>query len=288
MSLQGLVHGADDAFRSEAPDSPRIAGSSPQQGSSQPCVQRADLHCHVDFSRDPVSFARAAERSGILQYACTVTPGGYDRARRLFDEHAFPLLRIGVGLHPWWVSENEAQARLEAQEACARITTADFVGEVGLDFSARHVGTAVQQRATFRLIIEACAQMGGRVISIHAVRSAAAVLDILEKTGAVHTCRCVLHWFSGTSDDLTRARRMGCWFSVGERMLATKRGRAYVSQMPVERLLVETDLPARMDDPLTFDEYRTSLDSAYEQLASLRGPAVAHAAVTNAVRLCRG
>lgn len=36
---------------------------------------------------------------------------------------------------------------------------------------------------------------------------------------------------------------MGCWFSVGERMLATKRGRAYVQSIPSDRLLLETDAP---------------------------------------------
>ena len=69
------------------------------------------------------------------------------------------------------------------------------------------------------------------------------MLDALERTGTAEGCRCVLHWFSGSSDELWRAVRLGCLFSLGERALATRRGREYARVLPAERLLVETDLP---------------------------------------------
>ena len=53
----------------------------------------------------------------------------------------------------------------------------------------------------------------------------------------------IFHRFGGTSDELTRLIRAGGYISVNPRMLRTKRGRAYVSQVPVDRLLLETDLP---------------------------------------------
>ncbi|MBC2681010.1 hypothetical protein GSS87_01000 [Corynebacterium sp. 4HC-13] len=82
------------------------------------------------------------------------------------------------------------------------------------------------------------------VLSIHAVRASSAVIDILEE---LHIGRYnvapIIHWFSGTSDELTRFIALGGYISVNHRMLATKRGRAYARQIPVERLLIETDLP---------------------------------------------
>lgn len=253
----------------------------------------ADAHCHVDFSGDAAAFARAAQAAGVLQLSSTVTPEGYDRACELFGRlggdapraDGFSLLRIGVGLHPWWVAADEAVARDQVRAVCGRIPDADFVGEVGLDFSARHAATANLQVRAFERVAQACASAGGKMLSIHAVRSATAVLDALERSGALASCRCVLHWFSGTSDELTRARRLGCWFSVGERMLATKRGRAYLRQMPAEHLLLETDLPARPGDPLSFKAYRSSLARAYDQVAALRGEVVAAATVVNALHL---
>ncbi len=42
---------------------------------------------------------------------------------------------------------------------------------------------------------------------------------------------------------LKRAISLGCWFSVGPAMLATKKGKSLVKEMPKERILTETDGP---------------------------------------------
>lgn len=242
----------------------------------------SDAHCHIDFSCDPIGFARRAAANGIVQLSSTVTPEGYDRACMMLDCEDFPLVRVGVGLHPWWVAAEEASVDEQIRAMCARIPAAAFVGEVGLDFSPRHAATAEQQVRSFQAVVQAAVAAGGKVLSIHAVRAAGTVLDILERAEALETCQCVLHWFSGTSDELTRARRLGCWFSVGPRLLATKRGRAYVRQMPIDRLLLETDLPAQPGDTLAFERYREALEMAYAQVGALRGDEAADATAANA------
>ncbi len=99
----------------------------------------------------------------------------------------------------------------------------------------------------FSRIVSACAQQGGKVVSIHCVRAYDELLDVLESSGITRSCVCIIHWFSGTHDQLLRARDAGCWFSVGERLLSSKRGRAYVRSMPRDRLLLETDAPPMGD-----------------------------------------
>ena len=103
------------------------------------------------------------------------------------------------------------------------------------------------------------------------VRSAGTCLDVLEATGAAARCRCVMHWFSGSSDELGRALRLGCSFSVGERMLATRRGREYARQLPAARLLLETDLPDGAGQGVGADGLLASLDRALTALAQARG-----------------
>ena len=81
----------------------------------------------------------------------------------------------------------------------------------------------------------------------------------------------MLHWFSGTSDELARARRLGCYFSVSEHMLASKRGREYARVVPEERLLLETDAPPGLDAPYSAGELRASLEAALSRIAEIRG-----------------
>ena len=200
----------------------------------------ADMHCHLDFSSDMAALAQLAQVHSVAAFSNTVTPEGYLAASKALA--SFPNTRVGVGLHPWWVADGRCGAE-QADLACELVQETRFVGEVGLDFAPRREGTFETQLDAFERIVETCCVQGDKVISIHAVRSAAAVLDILERHRATHNNACILHWFSGSSQELARARELGCHFSVNPNMLATKRGRAYVRQIPPERLLLETDLP---------------------------------------------
>ncbi len=201
----------------------------------------ADMHCHLDFSTDMAALARHAQAQGVAAFSNTVTPAGYLAAQATLA--GFSNVRVGVGLHPWWVADGRCGADA-VEQACELARASQFVGEIGLDFTPRREGTFEAQAVAFERVIEACCSQGaGKVVSIHAVRSATAVLDILERHGATRRNACILHWFSGTSAELARARSLGCHFSVNPAMLAAKRGRAYVRQIPRDRLLLETDLP---------------------------------------------
>ena len=116
--------------------------------------------------------------------------------------------------------------------------------------------------------------LAGRVISIHAVRSAGTVLDVFESHGLLiqnpDSPVIIFHWFSGTSDELVRARNAGCYFSVNERMLASKRGREYARQIPLDRLLLETDAPGEPNTETSAQSLIRSLTRTSERIASLK------------------
>ena len=235
-----------------------------------------DMHCHLDFARNIQAIAANAKAHGSLIFANTVTPLGFQEARRrLFAQPnnrtsnadatsptiANSNVKVGLGLHPWYIdNKGTLQQQLDAFDQ--EISSTRFVGEVGLDFSKRKADTAEKQLAAFRHIVAACAQTGGKLLSIHAIKSADAVLDVLEDAGTLDSCDCIFHWFSGSSDQLWRAVRAGCYFSVGPFMANSRRGREYIKQIPRERLLLETDYPPTGDgatyDPIT-NEPRVNL-----------------------------
>ena len=231
-------------------------------------VTRWDTHCHLGWFSNPARVAAEAAGRGLGALAVTVTPDEYARAAGALA--GAPNVRLAAGLHPWWV-----RAADDADALVALLPGLRWVGEVGLDASPRRVGTWDAQVAAFRRVCAACARTSDpaapTVLSVHAVRAAGAVLDELEATGAAARCRCVLHWFSGTSEELARARRLGCWFSFGARALAARRGRAYARSLPAGRLLAETDLPAEPGAPGGADELAASLGRAEAGIAAARG-----------------
>ena len=177
---------------------------------------------------------------------------------------------LAAGLHPWWVRDAS-----DADALCRLLPGVRWVGEIGLDAAPRHAATWDAQFAVFERICSTCAETSDpeapKVLSIHAVRSASTVLDVLERTGATERCRCVLHWFSGSSEELWRAVHLGCLFSLGEHSLATRRGREYARILPENCLLTETDLPEGENSPTTADDVIGSLERAVTGIAAARG-----------------
>lgn len=282
-----------------------------------PRCELFDMHCHLGFCVDAAAAARELAAVGVAAFSNTVTPAEFAVQQEVLAGAA--NVRVGCGLHPWWVGEDGPVAALagtagfSAQsegDAGSVVNCADvarlcvsncdhsgmsstcgspkpcpdvllaaverqrFVGEVGLDFSPARVATREAQVAALSQVAGACGRVGGKVVSLHAVRAVDDVLDVLEGAGVLAEAAgnaCIIHWFSGTSDQLTRARRLGVFFSVNPRMLQSKRGRAYAQAIPGNRLLLETDLPAQAGAPWDAERVRQLLGQTARQLAELRG-----------------
>lgn len=232
-----------------------------------------DAHCHLDLMAYPNAVAdeTAATRLGVFD--CGADPRDFAAAKKRASR--YPNIIAGIGLHPWWLVDGRC-GPAEVNLLCEAAAQERYIGEVGLDFSARFAGSEPLQTQALDRLCDTLVQhpLTGRVISIHAVRSAGAVLDVLEPHGLLipnpDSPAIIFHRFSGTSDELIRARNAGCYFSVNERMLASKRGREYVRQIPLDRLLLETDAPAEPQADASARQLITSLKSASLHIAELK------------------
>lgn len=232
-----------------------------------------DAHCHLDLMTYPNAVADETAAIGLGVFDCGVDPRDFAAAKKRASR--YPNIIAGVGLHPWWLADGRCGAA-EVDLLCELASREHFIGEVGLDFSARFAGSEPLQIQALDRLCETLAQhpLAGRVISIHAVRSAGTVLDVLESHGLLipnpDSPFIIFHWFSGTSDELVRARNAGCYFSVNERMLATKRGREYTRQIPLDRLLLETDAPTEPQADTSAQQLITSLKSVSRHISELK------------------
>lgn len=269
-----------------------------------------DAHAHMSFAPDVTPFASWFTECFAGAFSTTVSPADYQFAQQALA--SFPKIKVGVGAHPWWVAQgkisDEDKALLPDLVANAR-----YIGEVGLDFGKNGLAKSVfatddqtkqAQIEVLRMIFaaakkspapsvsediegakEAGEAKGGRVFSFHAVRGADVVIDMLEEYELLEDNTIIFHWFSGSSAQLKRARDLGCFFSVNAFMLSTKRGREYAKAIPLDRLLIETDLP----EEVSFDacaagsqayrqateavevRYASMLKEAYREIVVLRG-----------------
>lgn len=200
-------------------------------------MKLVDFHCHLDLYPDFEELVRESERLGIFTLAVTTTPRAWARNKMLASPTKY--VRAALGLHPQLVAEHWRE--IELWESLLGETR--YVGEVGLDAGPRYHSSMDRQTEIFRRILARCAEAGNKILSIHSVRSATKVLDLIEEEVPEGRAKFVFHWFTGSTADAKRAAALGCYFSVNSQMLSSDRGRALISSMPIDRILTETDGP---------------------------------------------
>jgi TatD DNase family protein len=229
-------------------------------------VRAVDFHCHLDLFPDHQAAIARAENAGIYTLTVTTTPKAWPRNRVLTRDCDF--VRAALGLHPQLVAERESELPLWERH----LPETRYVGEVGLDAGPRFYKSFDAQKRVFRFVLERCAEAGGKVLTVHSVRSAKTVLDMIEAHLPPNRGRVVLHWFTGSRSEARRAAAFGCFFSINTEMARSDRGRALVAELPLDRLLTETDGPFTQVDGRP--AHPTDVAAAVKAIASARNLAI--------------
>lgn len=205
-----------------------------------------DFHAHLDLYPDLSQAIATCDSNRVATLAVTTTPKAFERNVELSSDSDF--VRVGLGLHPQLVAERHSEIGLFER----LLERARYVGEIGLDRGPAHYRSFELQTAIFERILNACAEHGDKILSLHSVRATKPVLDMLNEHLPPDRAGVVLHWFTGSKSDVRRAVDRGCFFSVNEGMLASASGKRLMQEIPLNRLLTETDGPfvARGDKPI--------------------------------------
>jgi len=196
-----------------------------------------DAHCHVDLLPKWQETLELLESRQQFTFAVTTTPRAWQVEREMVREYRY--VRVGIGLHPQVVHDRVSE--LVALER--GIPESPFVGEVGLDGSPAHRGSIAQQTKVLQRVFSVCNEVGGRTLSLHSLRAATAVLDLIESSRVHERNTLIFHWFTGSMTELRRALDLGAIISVNADLLSTARGQSIARAAGPSRTLTETDAP---------------------------------------------
>jgi len=194
-----------------------------------------DFHSHLDLYPNALQLLPEVAKRNIFTLVVTTSPRAWQTTSRVFD--SYDNIKVALGMHPEIV-EHKAS---EIEMLVSSISKAKFIGEVGLDGSQSFRKSLLLQESVLNKVLAECERQGGRIISIHSRGASSRVLDLLEKYPLAG--KPILHWFSGTILEIRRAVAIGCWFSVGPSMMLGKKGRDLIREMPIDKILPETDGP---------------------------------------------
>lgn len=204
-----------------------------------------DTHCHLDFPQFDADRSEVWERAQRAGVGRLINPGADLVSSRRAVALARELVGVyaAVGIHP----HDAAQATDEALEELRKLAAEPGVvaiGEIGLDYY-RDLSPRERQREAFEAQLALASELGLPVI-IHCRDAWEDVMRILQSwASACQGRRAVLHAFSGDEAVLSEALRMGFFISIGGPVTFRNARRlpALVPQIPLERLLLETDAP---------------------------------------------
>ena len=206
-----------------------------------------DSHCHLDFAAEaerPEIIARA-KRAGVktLVTICTkIEEFPTVRAIAESDRDVW----CSVGVHPHEAAK-ESDITSDTLVGFARNPKVVGIGETGLDFYYEHSPRA-EQEASFRAHIAAANEAGVPLI-VHTRDADPETIAILEEE---RPQAGVIHCFSTGRMLAEHALKLGFYISLSGIVTfkTAQELRGIVRDLPLDRLLVETDAPYLAPVPL--------------------------------------
>lgn len=249
-----------------------------------------DTHCHLDFpdfapERDEVvARAKAAGVERMITISTFVSR--YDRYREIAE--AYDNVWFTIGTHPHQAHEEpEASVddlvRLSAHPRCIGI------GEAGLDY---HYDKAPRETAArvFRTHIAAARETGLPLV-IHARDADEDVAAILRDEMGKGPFKALLHCFTASRMLAETGLELGLYvsFSGVVTFKNSEELRAIAKDVPLERILVETDAPFLAPVPYRGKRnepaYVASTAAVLAEVKGISADDMARATTQNALRL---
>ncbi|HET6851260.1 MAG TPA: TatD family hydrolase [Pyrinomonadaceae bacterium] len=206
-----------------------------------------DSHAHIDgpeFDADReeiIERARAAGVSVILNVG-TGDPhsGAFERAVELGKKYESVYTAIGTHPHDARFYDDKAEDSIKTLVESERVIA---WGEIGLDFHYDNSPRDVQIEV-FKRQLHAARECDLPVV-IHTREAESETIEILESAYSGANRRGIFHCFSGSMELAQRAVELGFLISFSGIVTFKKADelRAVAKQVPLDRLLIETDCP---------------------------------------------
>jgi len=213
-----------------------------------------DTHCHLDAPQFDADREEVIARAGVAGVRTIVCPATHlDSAKRLLGlAEVHDGIYAAVGVHPNECADFDGDTQVALRELAAH-PKAVAIGEIGLDYYWKRVPPETQKRA-LRAQLGLAVELGLPVI-LHSRESNADLLwEFAQWVGAIRKTRgpgAILGIWHAFSGDVLRqaeeAYELGLVIGLGGPV--TFRGqrahdfRSLISQLRVDRLVLETDAP---------------------------------------------
>jgi TatD DNase family protein len=228
-----------------------------------------DTHAHLDEIEDLEETIAAARAAGVT---AVIAIGSGDESNqkvldfsRAYKDFVYPAL----GLHPWNLKEVEIERTLEFIRANSDKSVG--IGEIGLDYHKRV--RAVAEKDIQKRILKELLRIAKECHKPATIHSRYAWRDALDLVEEAEIEKAVFHWYTGTSSVLKDIVRQSYFISATPAVEYHEEHRRAVKEIPLDRLLLETDCPVtyRRGTEWEFESRPADLQCVLRGVAELKG-----------------
>lgn len=225
-----------------------------------------DTHAHVNFNNfknDSKKVIKKALENGVWMINAGAERNTSERAVKMAEEHEEGVY-AAVGLHPSHLIEQDAEYEENGETVKYKSKPEEFdynfylnlaknkkvvgIGECGLDyFGNADENLKQKQKEVFRKHLE-LAKETNKPIIIHCRNAHNDLLEILRLEDSLP--KGVMHFFTGTLEQAKKSVDFGFYISFSGvitfpplRRAGTREYEEVVRQIPLEKILIETDCP---------------------------------------------
>jgi len=208
-----------------------------------------DSHCHLNYPElaDTAGVVARAREAGVTQMLTISTKrSDFASVKALAD--SYPEIYCSIGIHPHDAEDHEDITEAELLEA-ANHPRVIGIGETGLDYFYEHSPREAQQEL-FRRHIRVARTLDLPVI-VHSREADDDTVRILQEETAGGAFKILIHCFTSTLYLAEEAVKLGGYISASG-IITFKKSQALrdsFANVPLDRLLVETDSPYLAPEP---------------------------------------
>lgn len=210
-----------------------------------------DSHCHLNLDSyrkdlpEAIERARQAGVKGMMVVGITV-----DESRAAVEiASRFSGCYASVGVHPHDTASCSEES-LTALKELAKFRVVKAWGEIGLDFNRMYSPKNTQEKWFIRQLEMADAL--DLPLIFHERDSGGRFLELLSAHYGGNQRLGVVHCFSGSPDEMEAYLNMGLYIGITGILTIQSRGsqlRTLVKQVPLNRMVIETDAPFLTPNP---------------------------------------
>lgn len=241
-----------------------------------------DSHCHLsqaDYDIPLADLIKTAEKEGVkkmLDIACDTND--WNELLQVIKQHK--NVYGAIGIHPEYALRDEDNFLKKLPDLFKQNPKLLAVGEIGLDYSDESIPKAKQKELFYKQI--QIAHKIHRPIIVHTRDAESDTLEILERVYKAKelTNSGIIHCFSGSLELAQKAIKMGFYISISGIVTfkSAHHLRDIVKEVPLNRLLVETDCPWLAPEPFRGRKNQPAyVVKTLEKVAELKGISVTEA-----------